>query len=407
MRRLEATATALLIAGLSAAWPAAAQEPPDDAAAAKRLHEVESAIKENSKRQAEADRQVEEMAREIQALRKQMIGTAKTVQDYEEGLTSIEMQLSKLNAEAGKIASSLSGRRNEYAALLSALARFARNPPETALLLPEPPIDAVRGAMVLRATLPPVEGEIRSLSARLAELTALREKIAREQEEKLAATSHLKEEGTRLDGLIGRMMAAEKKAQSDSNQTAQRLAKLSSDAHGLKDLLDRIEAQRRREREAKPKAQPPQIAALQPVPKPGVPGFAQARGSLVLPARGQIVKTFGQTTKGGLSSKGITLATRAEARVVAPYDGQVAFAGPFRGYGQLLIIAQGEGYHILLAGLSRIDCVVGQRLVAGEPVGIMGPADNGDPQLYIELRHDGEPINPLPWMAAHEEKVKG
>ena len=126
-----------------------------------------------------------------------------------------------------------------------------------------------------------------------------------------------------------------------------------------------------------------------------------------MPARGKVVRSFGQPAGAGLTSKGVVFETRPEARVVAPYDGEVVFAGPFRGYGQLLIIAQGEGYHILLSGLSRIDCAVGQWLLAGEPVGVMGPANSGDPQLYVELRRDGEPINPLPWIAAHEEKVKG
>lgn len=402
-----AAARLLLIAGFAAAGPAAAEPPAGSDAAATRLHQVESAIAENSRHQAEADREVEAMAREIAALRDQMIATAKAVQDYEEGLSAIDMQLFELNTEADAIKESLGKRRGEYGAMLSALARFARNPPEAALLLPAPPIDAVRGAMVLRATLSPLESGIKSLSDQLAALTDLKAKIAREQNEKLAATTSLKQESAHLDNLLNRMVEAEKRAQSESAETAQRVAKLSADAHDLKDLLARIEAQRPKESKATAKKKAPELAALEPPPKPGARQFSAARGSLTLPARGRLVKSFGQATSAGLSSKGLTLATRPDARVVAPYDGRVVFAGPFRGYGQLLIIAQGEGYHILLAGLSRIDCVVGQWLLAGEPVGVMGPAENGDSQLYLELRHDGEPINPLPWMAAHNEKVNG
>jgi septal ring factor EnvC (AmiA/AmiB activator) len=72
-----------------------------------------------------------------------------------------------------------------------------------------------------------------------------------------------------------------------------------------------------------------------------------------------------------------------------------------------LIIAHGEGYHILLAGISRIDSVVGQRVLAGEPVGVMRKLKDGNPSLYIELRRKGEPINPLPWMVASQKKVSG
>ena len=91
--------------------------------------------------------------------------------------------------------------------------------------------------------------------------------------------------------------------------------------------------------------------------------------------------------------------------MVAPYDGEVEFAGPFRGYGQILIIAHGDGYHSLLAGLDRVDSRVGQRLVAGEPVGTMAAVDK--PHLYLELRHNNQPINPAPWLTTRVEKVNG
>jgi septal ring factor EnvC (AmiA/AmiB activator) len=92
--------------------------------------------------------------------------------------------------------------------------------------------------------------------------------------------------------------------------------------------------------------------------------------------------------------------------VVAPFDGKVLFAGPFKGYGQILIIGHGDGYHSLLAGLDRVDESVGQWLVAGEPVGVMSQSSQ-KPRLYLELRHDGQPINPLPWLAIRDEKVNG
>ena len=136
--------------------------------------------------------------------------------------------------------------------------------------------------------------------------------------------------------------------------------------------------------------------------------IGEAQGRLTLPARGDIVQEFGQSGDYGATSKGVTIRTRAGAEVVAPYDGQVVFAGPFRGYGPILIIEHTEGYHTLLAGLSRIDAAPGQWLLAGEPVGVMGEQRDGDgPALYVELRRNGRPINPLPWLALHNGKVSG
>jgi len=134
--------------------------------------------------------------------------------------------------------------------------------------------------------------------------------------------------------------------------------------------------------------------------------FSQMQGLLPFPARGRVVETFGQTNAVGHAVKGIVIQTRKAAQVIAPHDGQVVFAGPFRGYGLLLILEHSEGYHTLLAGLDRVDASVGQKLLAGEPVGVMGQ-DDAKPTLYVELRHHGQPINPLPWLMARKNKASG
>jgi septal ring factor EnvC (AmiA/AmiB activator) len=125
--------------------------------------------------------------------------------------------------------------------------------------------------------------------------------------------------------------------------------------------------------------------------------FSKARGTLPYPAVGKLAARFGQASAGG-TTKGITIATRTGATVVAPYDGEIAFAGPFRGYGQLIIIEHSEGYHTLMAGMARVEATVGQRVLAGEPLAAM--AEDGAPTLYVELRKDGQPINPLPWLSS-------
>jgi septal ring factor EnvC (AmiA/AmiB activator) len=127
---------------------------------------------------------------------------------------------------------------------------------------------------------------------------------------------------------------------------------------------------------------------------------------MIYPASGRLMVRYGENDEFGMASKGLTFETRAGAQVIAPFDGRVLFSGPFKGYGQILIIEHGDGYHSLLAGLDRVQGVVGQWLVAGEPVGLMAGGD-AKPHLYLELRHDGQPINPLPWLATRDEKVSG
>jgi septal ring factor EnvC (AmiA/AmiB activator) len=108
------------------------------------------------------------------------------------------------------------------------------------------------------------------------------------------------------------------------------------------------------------------------------------------------------------------IATRAAAQVTAPCDGWVVYAGPFRSYGQLLILNAGGGYHVLLAGMERISVELGQFVLTGEPVAVMGaggPATaagaSGQPVLYVEFRKDGAPVDPSPWWANASEKVRG
>ena len=133
--------------------------------------------------------------------------------------------------------------------------------------------------------------------------------------------------------------------------------------------------------------------------------FSKARGHLPMPTRGRVTTFYGQINDVGLASRGIVISARSGAQVVASYHGVVVFSGLLRGYGRLLIIEHGEGYHMVLAGMARIDAEMGQRLLVGEPVGVIENIIK--PVLYVELRREGHPINPMPWLVACEGGAKG
>ena len=146
--------------------------------------------------------------------------------------------------------------------------------------------------------------------------------------------------------------------------------------------------------------------------------FADAKGHLQYPAQGKIVRTYGANDGFGGKTRGLFVATRAEAQIVSPADGQVEFAGTFRSYGQLLILNAGAGYHVLLAGIGEITAEQGQFVRAGEPVGVMGKSaapgtiandqvQDGRPVLYIEFRKNGEAIDPSPWWVGSFAEARG
>ncbi|MDH5187635.1 MAG: peptidoglycan DD-metalloendopeptidase family protein, partial [Rhodospirillaceae bacterium] len=137
-----------------------------------------------------------------------------------------------------------------------------------------------------------------------------------------------------------------------------------------------------------------------------ISSISKARGQLPFPAIGRLVGLYGQDLGNGITRKGISIETRNQAQIISPFDGRVVFSGPFRGYGQLLIIDHGEGYHSLLAGLGRIDAVLGNSVLAGEPVATMNEAGE-QPVLYVEFRHNNEPVNPLPWLTERKGNNQG
>lgn len=413
-----------------------------------RLQEVERAI-EKEREQSRASREkAQALNRELRTLRRQLVAAAKATQNHETKVSRIEARLVELaRAEADKDAE-LGGRQEQFVEVLMALERIARHPPEALIAQPLDAASMVRSAILLRTAVPQIEARSAELRSEISELAGLRSQATRKRRELAAATAGLEKESTHLDGLIKKKRALKRQADADSRTAADRVQRLAREAKDLRDLMARLEAERQRreqaERQAKADAErhirdkaareagnrqattertkakeERKTASLRSPPaKPTPPPIGigegneivpitKARGRLPFPAAGHIVGLYGQSADSGLTRKGILIETRNGARVIAPYDGLVVFAGQFRGYGQILILEHGEGYHTLLAGLTRIDTVIGQWLAAGEPVGLMESPDREAPVLYVELRRNGQPINPLPWLASQKDKVSG
>jgi septal ring factor EnvC (AmiA/AmiB activator) len=430
VRRPEATrsfgargALALLcLPGLLLARPSdAAAPPPDD-----KLEAIQRALEEGKQAQARYRKEAEDLADQLASLRTAGIKAAEAVQQHERALSEIEQQLADLAVEERAKSADLHRRGEQHDALVMALQTLARHPPDALALSPGEPVDALRSALLLGAALPQIEAKARALEGELSALAELRDRIAQKRGQLAAENAGLEAEHEAVVTAIRRKASLQEQAMREAAATGERLQSLSGQAKDLRDLLERLETERRRlveeqrrdaELLARAATRPPRAGA-DPNAAPSVaweadPGrpknlrpFSAAHGAMILPVSGKLTRRFGENDQFGAASKGIVLAARAGGQVVAPFDGRVEFAGPFRGYGQILIIEHGDGYHSLLAGLERIEGVVGQWLVAGEPVGIMPAGDRGA-ALYLELRHHGQPINPLPWLATREDKVSG
>jgi murein hydrolase activator len=437
-----AAALGLCLAIIIGARPSSAQDArPDET-----LKAVEKALDEGRKTQARYAKEAETLAAELGQLRDASVSAAQAVQAREAAIASIEEQLTALAADENGKVTALQERVRQYDDFLMALQRLARNPPEALALAPGEPVDAVRSALLLSAAIPQIEAKAKELQTEIAALAAARERTAEKRRQLVAENAALAKQQLALNTVIARKAALQEQAAQGAEITTQRLQQLSAQAGDLRELIESIEAERQRRAEeqkqrdrellaraairaprpaAPPRASRPDdeplasapeatpqdaaptvSAALDPARPKHLRPFSSARGSLVMPVAGKLKRRYGESDEFGAASKGILVLAPPGGQVVAPFDGRIEFAGPFRGYGQILIIEHGDGYHSLLAGLERIDGVVGQWLVAGEPVGIM-PTGDRDAALYLELRRHGQPINPLPWLATSDDKVSG
>jgi septal ring factor EnvC (AmiA/AmiB activator) len=371
------------------------------------LQQVEQALERGRAHMESLEAQQTRIAQEIAALQDRMVAAAKHARDLETSLDEISGTLATLEDNLDTKEAELAGRRKQLDASLAALGWLALQPPAALLIGADRPLDRLRGALLLGSAVPALKTRMNDLKTSLAELNRLKQEIAQRKAALENESASLTEENKDIAQMIEARQALAEKAGEDQAATAKRVQKLAGEAKDLHDLLTRLAALRPPTKPDDPSAEggdagpgQTQLAAL-PGPASRRP-FPDPPRPVAIPASGTVLAGFGDSLKTGGKSLGITFQTRSEARVVAPFDGQVVFKGPFRGYGAILIIEHAGGYHSLLAGLGRIDVALGQWVKEGEPVGQMGPVANGGPKLYVELRRGGEPIDPTPWLGIRD-----
>ena len=357
-------------------------------------------------------------------LNQQLIDNSTQVRDVEGRVAETEGRLHSLDGHEQEIRSSLDSRRSEIVEVLAALQRAGRRTPPALLVRPEDALQSLRTAMLLGAVVPELRVRAEKLAADLGELVTVRKSITAQRDRLAADRDKLHNDQTRLAALVDERQKKQADIEKDIEAEGARAVALAKQAVDLQGLIVRMEqdvksaakAAAAANQQAAAKGDP---AALMKDPKRTSPAiaFASAKGLFKLPVNGRKIREFGGNDDSGGIEKGISLASRPGAQVTTPCDGWVVYAGPFRSYGQLLILNAGGGYHVLIAGMERISVNIGQFVLTGEPVATMGTtsqvasifaANASQPVLYVEFRKDGTPIDPGPWWAANEgEKVRG
>jgi septal ring factor EnvC (AmiA/AmiB activator) len=375
-----------------------------------KIKAVEKAIEEGKKQSHDLKQQADNLKSDLSKAKYGRIIIAKTVQNLEKKLSKLEIEIRDLNEAENEKRSLLESRRGQFTNILMALQRISRLPPEAIIAYPAGINDLIRTAILLRSAVPKIETQAGRLREDIIALTATRKLIATRKSQLDNTGREFRNKRIILDKLIRRTANQHQRAVSRRLAAALKIKSLSSKAKNLRDLFVNIE-QDRKDQSSKKMRQGRlrhkgniKTNTVAPRARPlNLKPFALSRGSLRYPAIGRISGRYGEIIQPGITRKGITIKTRASAQVVAPHNGNVVFAGNFRGYGQLLIIDHGDGYHTLLAGMSRIDGIMGQYVLSGEPIGVMETLNRERPSLYVELRRNSQPINPTPWLAKNKK----
>ena len=433
-----------------------------------RLEAVKADLANARERREALQREIDTLENDRATLTAALVTVAARRQEVQGAIAATRARLEELSAELNATRARVEGRRDVLIEVLAALQRMGAEPPPALVVAPNDAVGSVRSAILLGAVVPQLRARTRVLLRDLEAFEAVRAGVVKERETLSAQLRSVDDDATRLTLLAERkksLIAGSRLALLAEQRRAAALAERATSLSGLiadleEEILSARKAsaaaraadERRLAREAaRIAAARADIAAAREAGKPLSAGvfsdagrvepaiaFGEAKGLLPMPAAGTVVRRFGDALPAGRRRRGredaralnMAIRTPPGAHVRTPADGWVLYAGPFRSYGNLLIVNAGDGYHIVMMGLDSVSVSPGRFVLAGEPVGRMAggaaaerraaeviavadkaataasdasgtqtpPAPAG-PVLTVEFRAKGDPVDPSPWWA--------
>ena len=380
----------LLLISTQLFWGGATLAQDNAQEATDRLEKIEAEIKDRNEKEAALRDAAAKAAEDAALTSKNLIALAATIQQKEEDSTRLEKTIRRLEEEEIEKTKSLEAQQQDLVELLAVLERLSNRPAALALMQPSKALDTVHTANLLSTLVPEIEKKAANLKVELNQVKDIRAQLSAQRTELNEALEETISARSAMTAILQHQRNTAKKATQEADLHAQTIKKLGEEAQSMKDLIAKITAASNRRPPSK--ANTTLRASL---------NFQGAKGTLSTPVKGIVSERFGKKLSVG-TSKGLRFTTRQNAQVIAPYHGEVVFADNFRDFGLVIIIAHGNGYHSLIAGLEESYPRVGDWLQQGEPIGIMANIENGgpnnkNPSLYVEIRHNNIPVNPMPW----------
>jgi len=396
---------AMLAIGGPASW---AQEDAQATRAETGPREAKAELSRALAERRQAERRASKFSREADAAgeaaekaARKAAALAAEIQAAEADIIAARARIALARSARDQLRARLAERQQPLARLIGALQTNARRPLALSALQPGSLKDLVHVRAVLASTVPEIRQRTSTLRAELAQGELLESRAARALADLRASEGELLSRRAALGVFETRQRLVSSEARGIAAREQTRALALAEEARDLDGLITQLDKSARLRRD---------LARLPgPIFRPEdigmeIPEKQRARQEAIasespdnfrLPAQGRIVAGFGERRESGLRTTGVTIAPSAGAQVVAPGAGRVAFAGTYRGFGRIVIIEHGAGWTSLVTGLARVQAQVGDSVIAGAPLGVAG---QDDPALILELRREGEPVNPLAFL---------
>ncbi len=359
-----------------------------------KLVDTKQQIEASQKKQQALKVETEKLGKELVPLKEDMVDLAEKIQQQEKTLDDLDDKIRILEGEKRKKTDELSTRQKQIETSVASMIRLSKTPPEAVVAMPGEIGKTLKAGQILSILTKNLQVESENLKGQLEELDVLEGKLKINQEKRERDRKYLESKQAELNQKIIARTQLQEKLFGEHRKESQRIKTLSKKSKTLQELVDKLERARREE------ATEPSSVRDKNIPTAALGklrSFAKARGALKLPASGTVITRFGAAKAQNETSRGMELKVRENASVVALYDGEVVFTGPFMDYGSMVIVRHTDGYHSLIAGLSHIQCAPGDIVREGEPIGRVGAKSPSQP-LYLELRKNSRPVDPGPWI---------
>lgn len=327
----------------------------------------------------ELEQQAQALETELQDIRKQSVSLSQSIRINEARKDDLDQKIEGLEKETEALNESLSKDQRAMADLILALQRMRRTPPEAVLIQPTDPVSAAQSAMLLSKIIPQYQDHAKKLQEDLELLSELKDSLAQSREAVNKTVALLEKEEKQLQTALNKRQKLYRQTREDIEAQEAEARRIAAQARTAGELVSRLS---RKPVQRKPRQR--NLASRL------IAGSAHG-----LPVTGRILVGYSALNALGAQSQGIEISSKSRAIVASPMEGIVRFSGPFKKYGNMVIVEHSGGYHSLIAGLEKVDTVLGQDVLAGEPVGRMGREKKGQaPILYYELRYKGKAVDP-------------